>query len=102
MNVQQRIEQKLTQSLQPDRLVVENESFMHNVPPGSESHFKVLIVSPAFETKSLVERHRMVYAALGNDMRDAIHALAITSKTPTEWEAGASVPKSPPCRGGSK
>ncbi len=102
MNVQQRIEQKLTNGLQPFRLNVENESYMHNVPPGSESHFKVLIVSPAFETKTLVERHRMVYAVLGDDMRKGIHALTITSKTPAEWEANATAFESSPCLGGSK
>ncbi len=102
MNVQQRIEQKLTDSLQPAWLRVENESFMHKVPPGSESHFKVVIVSSAFEDTSLVQRHRMVYTSLGDDMRDIIHALSIVSMTPAEWETNATAIESPRCLGGSK
>lgn len=100
--LQQRIEQKLSEQLQPTWLEVENESAMHHVPPGSESHFKVTIVSPAFAHKSLVQRHRMVYAALGEEMRGAIHALTIASQTPEEWEHHPSRLASPACSGGSK
>jgi BolA protein len=75
---------------------------MHSVPPGSETHFKVVVVSALFEGKSLVERHRLVYDALGEEMRSGVHALTITSRTPGEWEKNASAPPSPPCLGGSK
>jgi len=97
---QARIEEKL-RSLSPTHLEVVNESHMHSVPPGSESHFKVVIVSPRFEGLMLVHRHRLVYETLGDEMRQ-IHALAITSKTPAEWEASPTALKSPPCLGGSK
>lgn len=100
MSRQARIEEKL-RSLSPTFLEVVNESHMHSVPPGSESHFKVVIVSPRFEGLPLVARHRLVYETLGDEMRE-IHALAITGKTPAEWEASPSAPKSPPCLGGSK
>jgi stress-induced morphogen len=102
VQVQRRIEEKLRERLAPSVLEVINESSMHNVPPGAESHFKVVVVSSAFEGKSLVDRHRLVYEALGDDMRTAIHALTITSRTPAEWEKSAAVAKSPPCLGGSK
>ena len=102
MNVQQRIQEKLVENLQPAWLNVENESYLHSVPPGSQSHFKVLVVSSAFEGKSLVERHRMVYSSLGDEMRDVIHALAIVSKTPAEWNTDSQVLDSPACLGGSK
>jgi BolA family transcriptional regulator, general stress-responsive regulator len=101
VNVQQRIEQKLTETLQPSLLNVVNESPLHNVPPGSESHFRVLIVSQLFEHKSLVQRHRMVYAALGDEMHSVIHALAITPKTDAEWKTNDSAIGSPSCLGGS-
>lgn len=75
---------------------------MHNVPRGSETHFKVVIVSSQFEGQALVARHRLVYEALGEEMRAGVHALAITSKSPSEWEASPVALKSPPCMGGSK
>jgi BolA protein len=101
VSVQARIEQKLTATLAPTHLQVENESSMHNVPPGAESHFKVVVVSPMFEQKSPVQRHRMIYSALGDDIRDAIHALAIVAHSPAEWSAKPDVRDSPACRGGS-
>lgn len=100
--MQSRIEEKLRSSLSPTILEVTNESHMHNVPPGSESHFKVVIASESFEGKSLVMRHRLVYDALGQNIMGAIHALAITSKTPAEWDKDPVALKSPPCLGGSK
>lgn len=102
MKLQKVIEQKLAAGLTPALLEVINESSMHSVPVGSETHFKVVIVSDAFEGKALVERHRLVYGVLGDEMRGGIHALAITSRTPAEWEKTNAVAKSPPCLGGSK
>ena len=102
MRIQQRIEQKLRDQLQPVVLDVINESSRHSVPPGSETHFKVTIVSGAFEGKSLVERHRIVYALLDDEMRGGVHALTITSRTPAEWDQNGAVAPSPPCLGGSK
>jgi BolA protein len=102
VRIQQTIERKLREGLTPVVLDVINESSMHSVPPGSETHFKVTVVSPAFEGKSLVERHRLVYALLDDEMRGGVHALAVTSRTPAEWEKSAEVAKSPPCLGGSK
>ena len=53
MSVQQRIETKIRTALAPSHLEVINESHKHSVPPGSESHFKLVIVSPTFEGKPL-------------------------------------------------
>lgn len=77
---------------------------MHDVPDGAETHFKVVVVAEVFAGKPLVARHRLVYEALGDELRAGLHALSIVARTPTEWEApeGASVPRSPPCLGGSK
>jgi stress-induced morphogen len=52
---------------------------------GSGDHFEVLVVSPAFSGRSLVEQHRMVYGALGDNMRQAIHALALRTMTPEQY-----------------
>ncbi|CAN5171624.1 BolA family transcriptional regulator [soil metagenome] len=51
------------------------------------AHFEASIVSPAFEGKSRIQRHQLVYAALGDHMREAIHALSFKTLTPAEREA---------------
>ena len=102
MSIQATIEQKLANEFKADFLQVENESHMHNVAPGSESHFKVTIVSDAFNDQILIKRHRMVNKTLQQEMRQ-IHALALHTLTPDEWKARAgNVADSPKCRGGGK
>ena len=59
-------------------------------------------MSGAFEGKGLLERHRLVYDVLAEEMRGGVHALTITSRTPDEWQKSAAVAASPPCLGGSK
>jgi BolA family transcriptional regulator, general stress-responsive regulator len=80
---------------------LENESFKHNVPEGSESHFKLLLVSESFEGKRLVQRHQLVYGAL-SDVMPKFHALAMHLHTLGEWSdsKSANVPDSPNCHGG--
>ncbi|XP_028327072.1 bolA-like protein 1 [Gouania willdenowi] len=100
--VEQSIRTKLSESLCPDHLEVHNESHMHAVPPGSESHFRVLVVSGRFEGLSLLQRHRLVNEALREELSGRVHALAIQAKTPQQWEGNPTLAKSPPCMGGSK
>ncbi len=57
MTVQQSIQTKIAAALGPSHLEVVNESHMHSVPPGSESHFRVVVVSDRFEGLPLVRRH---------------------------------------------
>lgn len=100
--MQTMIEQKLASEFNAEYLQVENESHMHNVAPGSESHFKVTIVSDSFRDQMLIKRHRMVNKTLQQEMQQ-IHALALHTLTPDEWQAGGgSVADSPKCRGGGK
>ena len=87
--------------MSPVILDVLNESDGHNVPKGSETHFKVVIVAPAFEGKGPVARHKLVYAALGEELAKGLHALAITARTPAEWDAQPAGNESPRCLGGS-
>jgi len=102
MSMQTTIEQKLAGEIAVDYLQVENESQMHNVAPGAESHFKVTIVSNAFDEQMLIKRHRMVNQILQQELQQ-IHALALHTLTPQEWEArGGVVANSPKCRGGGK
>ncbi len=100
INIQAAIEQKLA-ALRPQFLRVENESHRHNVPPGSESHFKVTAVSPQFNGKTLLARHRMVNEILSDELSGGVHALALHTLTPDEWTKQDAVADSPPCLGGS-
>jgi acid stress-induced BolA-like protein IbaG/YrbA len=54
---------------------------------GDGRHFDAIVVSRAFEGQSRVQRHQLVYAALGNRMREEVHALSIRALTPAEWQA---------------
>ena len=54
---------------------------------GDGQHFQAVVVSGAFEGKSRVQRHQLVYAALGERMREEIHALSMRTLTPEEWKA---------------
>lgn len=103
MSVQQIIESKIRGALSPAHLEVINESHMHNVPPGSESHFKVIVVSPIFETKNRVQRHQTMNSLLADELAGPVHALSMQTHTPPEWEArGGLKLDSPACHGGSK
>ncbi|MDH3325266.1 MAG: BolA/IbaG family iron-sulfur metabolism protein [Gammaproteobacteria bacterium] len=100
MRIQATIETKLQAGLFPEVCNVINESHMHNVPAGSESHFKVTLVSDAFNGKMLVARHKMIYKLLDDELKNDIHALALHTYTKNEWDARQSSPDSPPCLGG--
>ena len=103
MIVQTEIEKKLAADFNPLHLDVINESNNHNVPEGSESHFKVVVVSPAFAGKNLLARHRLINATLAKELNGIIHALAIHTYTEEEWnEESNGTPMSPPCLGGGK
>ena len=54
---------------------------------GDGQHFKAVIVSEAFAGKRLIQRHQIVYAALGDRMREEIHALSMKTLTPEQWQA---------------
>ena len=102
MIVQNQIDARLKNELDVHYMTLENESYMHNVPEGSESHFKLVLVSDAFEGKRLVQRHQLVYGVLKDEMTK-IHALAMHLYTINEWsERSALAPSSPKCHGGEK
>ncbi len=102
MTMQSTIESQLTERFNIEYLDVQNESHMHNVAPGSESHFKVTLVASEFEDLMLIKRHRLVNSALADELKQ-IHALALHTLTPSEWSAkGGKVADSPKCRGGGK
>ena len=99
--VKERIEEKLSVVFDPAHLEVVNESGNHNVPDGSETHFKVVIVSEKFEGERLINRHRRVNEALADELAGVVHALAVHTYTAADWQKRfGNAPMSPPCRGG--
>jgi BolA protein len=88
MTVEDRIREKLTKAFAPQALEIVNDSHRHAGHAGSpgtgESHFTVKMVSDSFIGKSRLERHRMVNAALAEELSGKIHALAISALTPDE------------------
>ena len=101
MTIAATIEEKLLSAFAPQYLNVINESNNHNVPPGSESHFKVTIVSKQFEGERLIKRHRAVNSVLSEELAEKIHALALHTYTEKEWQE-TNAPLSPNCLGGGK
>lgn len=100
--IESRIHSKLGAGFQPVHLEVINESYMHSVPPGSETHFKVVLASAQFAGKRQVQRHQAIYACLAEELQSGVHALALHTFSPEEWQASSHVPESPQCLGGSK
>ncbi|XP_066141057.1 DNA-binding transcriptional regulator BolA isoform X3 [Euwallacea fornicatus] len=89
---------KLSQ-LNPTYLKVINESYMHNVPKGAETHFKVVVVCDDFKNLSLLKRHRKVNDILKAELQSEVHALSIIAKTPDQWK-DEEIEPSPNCRSG--
>ena len=98
------ISEKVAAEFQPEHLALENESHQHSVPRSSETHFKLLLVSPKFEGLSRVARQRLVYGLLKDEMSPGkVHALSLRLLAPKEWaEDLANTFQSPNCMGGSK
>ncbi len=102
MTMQETIQTKLSAAINAAHLEVENESHNHSVPPGSESHFKVTLVSDDFNDMRNVARHQKVYKILAEELAGGVHALALHTYTSAEWQAKTKAPDSPDCKGGSK
>jgi BolA protein len=88
MTVASTITDKLTTAFRPQRLEVIDQSHMHaghaGARPGGETHFAVVIVADAFAGKSRVERQRLVYAALAEELAGPVHALSLKALATAE------------------
>lgn len=88
MTVAQTMHRKLTEAFHPARLEIIDDSHKHaghaGARPEGETHFTVEIAAAAFAGKSRVERQRLVYAVLADELRERVHALALRTKTPDE------------------
>ena len=92
--VEAAITRKLEQALAPERLTVVDESHRHEghsgARPGGETHFRVEIVSVGFDGRSRLERQRLVYKVLSEELAGPVHALSVTARTPSEEAGGNS------------
>ena len=101
-SVQGVLEAKL-EAFSPSHLEVINESGKHNVPAGSETHFKVVMISDKFEGLQLIQRHRMVNELLHEELAGPIHALSLHLYSSRDWQKRfGAVPQSPRCHGGER
>ncbi len=81
------IKQKLNETLQPELIEIIDDSAAHAGHAGAKNgggHYNVTIVADIFNDKSLVQRHQLIYQALGDLMKNEIHALGINALTPSE------------------
>ena len=83
--IREQIEAKLRAAFDPMYLEVVDESYRHNVPAGSESHFKVVLVSDRFTGERFLNRHRMIYGTLTEELSNTVHAPRCT---PTRLKNG--------------
>jgi BolA protein len=92
MRTEESITLKLTETFTPESLAVVDESDQHQGHaghrPGGQTHFRVYIVSAAFQGKSRIDRHRMINAVLSAELAAGVHALAIHAKAPGESGSG--------------
>jgi BolA protein len=88
MNVEARIKEKLTAGLEPISLEVVDESHLHaghsGAREGGQTHYRIKVASARFSGKGRVERHRMVYALLADEIAQGVHALALQTLAPGE------------------
>ncbi|CAG8469393.1 7177_t:CDS:2 [Funneliformis caledonium] len=88
--IYQSIQKKLTEALSPTSLEIINESHLHahhqamKDVTSKETHFCVSVVSDQFEGKNLMQRHRLIYGLLNEELKTGVHALSIKAKTPKE------------------
>ena len=96
------IEQKLTSAFNVEFVQVEDESHMHSVPVGAQSHFKVTLASDDFSGMNKVKMHQAVYKVLADELAGSVHALALHTYDSAAWQALDKAPDSPQCMGGGK
>lgn len=92
-----RLQKTLSENFAPVHLELDNESHQHSVPAGSETHFKLLLVSEKFQGLSRVARQQAVYQVLKEEFSSGLHAFTQRLLTPEEWQTMTSRFESPEC-----
>jgi BolA protein len=94
--IESQIINTLSTSMNLSSLKIINESFMHNVPKGSESHFKIIVVTNDFTNLSIIKRHKLIYKTL-DSLMNKIHALSIHAFNEEEFKLNPIILDSPEC-----
>ena len=94
--IESQIINTLSTSMNLSSLKIINESFMHNVPKGSESHFKIVVVTNDFNNLSIIQRHKLIYKTL-DSLMNKIHALSIHAFNEEEFKLNPIILDSPEC-----
>ena len=94
-DMQEHLRSQLEATLNPTYLEVVNESSQHS-GPANDSHFKLIVVSDYFNNLKLIDRHRYINNLFKEELSH-IHALAMHTYTPKEWQKRQSAPESPEC-----
>lgn len=81
---ERQIRQRIDESLKPESLQLIDDSHMHVGHGAKGGHYSIKVVAEAFAGKAMLQRHRLVYDAVGDLMASEIHALSIDAKTPAE------------------
>jgi len=102
VNIEDQIRVKIESLIQPSYMNLINESFKHNVPENSETHFNLTAVSEYFNGLSKVARHQQVYKVLEDELAGPIHALSLHLFTPEEWSSEPASLETPDCAGGER
>ncbi len=102
MKLEKSIRSKIEKAFQPSFFELENESSKHHRPPGSETHFRLLVVADIFEGVSRVDRQRQVAALFDEERSQGLHALSQRVYTAKEWAEAQNKTdlKTPDCRDG--
>ena len=95
--MQKTIYDKISDAFSYEVLEVLNEGDKHSAGAAAEMHFKVTLVSPDFEGKMKVARHRSIYSVLAEELAGQVHALALYTYTPAEWSKLGASPETPDC-----
>ena len=98
ISMREHIQAKLEAALRPAMLEVLDESANHS--RGTETHFKLTVVAGSFEGQRLLARHRQINTLLADELKRCVHALAMHTFTPQEWEARRVSLASPECAHG--
>lgn len=103
MTIEATLRARIIEAFPRAQILLENESYKHNVPEGSETHFGMTVVAEEFETLPRVKRHQVVYSLVSDLLDGPIHALALHLFTPQQWlERNQQSPASPECLGGGR
>ena len=83
---QERMYHILFNHFSPSRCEIQNDSYKHRVPPNSETHFSIVMVSESFHSLTRVKRHLAIMSLLQDEFKTGLHALSIQAYTETEWQ----------------